>query len=111
MSGEDADLLLDLHQLVKARGDAEATLRTFCELRRRLERRHYVAFYRLRRWLEAHVVAEVTAPPGKGQVSLPLRLGFYCVEAVRRACLCRALDQGLAGRRLGLAFRYRTLPP
>lgn len=111
MSGEDADLLLDLHQLVKGRGDAEATLRTFSELRRRLERRHYLAFYRLRRWLEAHVVAEVRGTPGDGGVDLPLRLDFYCVEAVRRGCLCRALDQGLAGGRLGLAFRYRTLPP
>jgi hypothetical protein len=57
------------------------------------------------------VVAEVNPTPGNGQISLPLRLDFYCVEAIRRGCLCRALDQGLAGKKWGLAFRYRTLTP
>jgi hypothetical protein len=52
VTGDEVDLLLDFRSLLRARRDAEATLRLFCDLRRRLEQRHYLAFYRLRRWLE-----------------------------------------------------------
>lgn len=93
VKGEEVDLLLDFRSLLRARQDAEATLRVFCDLRRRLEQHHYLAFYRLRRWLENQIVAEARSLES-GEIALvPLRLNFYCVEAVRRQCLCAALQQ------------------
>ena len=104
--GEDVDSLLDLRHVLRARLDAECALRLFCTLRLRLEQRHYLAFYRLRRWLENHIVAEVRAVPGAKPVVTRLRLERYCVEAVRRACLCAVMNDGIAlpGPRLEFSF-------
>ncbi|HWH69134.1 MAG TPA: hypothetical protein VNT26_07100 [Candidatus Sulfotelmatobacter sp.] len=93
--GEDADCLLDLRQLLQSRREAESALRLFCELRRRLERHYYLLFYRLRRWLENHIVAEIQADPALPPTRIPLRLASYCVEPLRRQCLCSALSQGI----------------
>jgi len=111
-SGDEVDLLLDFRSLLRARRDAEATLRLFCDLRRRLEQRHYLAFYRLRRWLENHIVAEVSPSRSENCAQVPLRLQFYCMEAVRRQCLCAAMQQGLplVTPRLGFSFVPVTQP-
>ncbi len=58
------DALLDLKFALTHRTDALEILRIFCGLRRRLERRYYLAFYRLRRWLENQLEAHVS--PGRG---------------------------------------------
>ncbi|MBN9692195.1 MAG: hypothetical protein J0M24_18270 [Verrucomicrobia bacterium] len=108
--GEDADLLLDLRSWIRRREDAEAVLRTFCELRRRLEHREYLAFFRLRRWLENHLIAEVRVCPAAEPRPVPVRLQYFCLEAIRRASLCSALGSGeplLAPR---VQFVYRTQP-
>lgn len=109
ISGEEADLLLDLHQLIKSRVQAEMALKLFCELRRRLEFREYLAFYRLRRWFEAHVVAELRMPHTSEPQRLPVRLNGYCVEAIRRLCLCAGLTMGASGSRVRLCFKFRHL--
>lgn len=93
VSGEEVDLLLDFRSLLRARRDAEATLRLFCELRRRLEQRHYLAFFRLRRWLEHQLVAQVSSSSDSGMTQVPLHLDFYCLEAVRRQHLCIAIQR------------------
>src|SRR5215469_7270526 len=95
VTGEEVDLLLDFRSLLRAGHDAEETLRMFCDLRRRLEQRHYLAFYRLRRWLENHVVAMVSSAGSNQNAHVHLRLEFCCVEAVRRRCVCVALQQGI----------------
>jgi hypothetical protein len=94
VDGEETDLLLDLRSLFKHRQQAEATLRLFCDVRRRLEHRHYLAFYRLRRWCERHIAGELTYEGQSLQIPAPLRLDFYCVEAVRRALMCSAISSG-----------------
>jgi hypothetical protein len=106
VSGEDSDVLLDLRYVLRARQDAERALRLFCELRLRLERRHYLAVYRLRRWLENHIVAEVRSCPATVPARIRLRLNTYCVEAVRRSCLCAATNEGfvLLAPRLKFSF-------
>ncbi len=110
VTGEEVDCLLDFRQVLQRRQDAEALLRLFCELRRRLERRHYLPIYRLRRWLENQIKAEVSSPGGGPAVAVPLHLGFYCVEAVRRVCLCTASARGipLAESRLVFSFARRA---
>jgi hypothetical protein len=106
LTGEEADKMLDLRQLLLSRGDAEAALRLFCELRLQLEPRHYLLLYRLRRWLENQIMVVVQPAPDAKPILVPLRLNFYCIEAVRRLCLCRALNNsaGLTAPRLAFAF-------
>jgi hypothetical protein len=106
LAGDEMDLLLEFRSLVRARENADQTLRVFCELRRRLEPRHYLAFYRLRAWLANHLVAEVRMCPAAEPKFVPVRVTFYCFEAVRRSCLCAALGTGsaLISPRVRLAF-------
>lgn len=106
VSRDEMDSLLDFRSLLRAREDAEAVVRQFCALRLRLERRHYLAFYRLRRWLEHHVIGEVRACPAAPAVRVRFRLENYCAEAVRRSCLCAALQQGVPLLAPRLRFRF-----
>ena len=108
ISGEEMDRLLDLRWQVRHRDNAENTLRVFCELRLRMEPRHYLAFFRIRRWLENHVVAAVRSCPAAEAQTVPVKLDHYCVEAVRRACLCAALGPGTVMLVPRLAFAFRT---
>ena len=107
VSGEEVDLLLDLRWQCRRRTEGEAALRLFCDLRRRMERRHYLAFFRLRRWLENQVVAEVRVCPAAEIRSLPVRLDHYCVEAIRRVSLCASLGRGAVLLAPRLQFRFR----
>jgi hypothetical protein len=94
VSGEEADHLLDLRWHLRQGTDAEGTLHAFCDLRIRMEQRHYLAFFRLRRWLENHLVASVQLCPAAEPHMTPVKLDRYCVEAIRRMCLCAALGRG-----------------
>ena len=111
VSGDDCDLLLELRWLLRERTGAEAALRCFCELRRRLEQRHYLAFFRLRRWLEANVVVVVTLSANAEPRFVPLQLNRYCIEAVRRVCLCSALSGESALIAPRVVFAFRSSPP
>lgn len=108
VTGEEVDLLLDLRWQLRRRTEAETTLRLFCDLRRRMEARHYLAFFRLRRWLENQVVAEVRVCPAAEVRVAKVRLDHYCVEAVRRVCLCASLGYGalLLAPRLQFKFQF-----
>jgi hypothetical protein len=94
VTGEEVDLLLDFRHELRARQNAEAALRLFCDLRRRLEQRQYLAFYRLRRWLENHLIAEVKTCQAAAANIVPVKLDHYCVEAIRRVALCAGLRPG-----------------
>jgi len=107
VSGAECDLLLDLRWKLRQRNDAEGALRLFCDLRRQMEQRHYLAFFRIRRWLENHLLAGVRICPAADERFVPVKLTHYCVEAIRRFCLCAALGSGsvLLAPRLRFAFR------
>ncbi len=107
VSGVECDLLLDLRWKLRQRDDAEGVLRLFCDLRLRMEQRHYLAFYRIRRWLENHLLAGVRICPAAEERLIPVKLNHYCVEAVRRFCLCASLGTGsvLLAPRLRFVFR------
>ncbi len=106
-SGEEADLLLDLRWKLGTSDDAEGALRLFCDLRRRMEGRQYLAFFRIRRWLEHHLLAAVGSGSAAGPQLVSVQLDHYCVEAIRRVCLCAALDLGKAMVAPRLVFQYR----
>jgi hypothetical protein len=112
VSGDDADLLLDLRWQIRQATDAEAVLRLFCDLRRRLEQRHYLAFFRIRRWLENHLLASVRICPAAEAQQVRVKLDHYCVEAIRRVCLCSALGRGsvLLAPRLQFVFQPAAVP-
>lgn len=107
VSGAECDLLLDLRWKLRERKDAEGALRLFCDLRRQMEQRHYLAFFRIRRWLENQLLAGVRICPAAEERFAGVKLTHYCVEAVRRVCLCAALGNGsvLLAPRLRFAFR------
>jgi hypothetical protein len=107
VSGDEADHLLDLRWRLSRRDDAEAALRIFCDLRLRMEQRHYLAFFRMRRWLEMHLLAGVRVCPAAEPRFVPVKLDHYCVEAIRRVCLCAALSSGsvMLAPRLRFSFR------
>ena len=110
VSGEEVDLLLDLRWQLRQRTAAEPTLQLFCDLRRRMEGRHYLAFFRIRRWLENHLVAAVQVCPAAEPRLVAVRLDHYCVEAIRRVCLCASLGDGSVLLVPRLRFEFR-LPP
>lgn len=91
VTGEEVDLLLDFRFQLRARTNADATVRQFCDLRRRLEARHYLALYRIRRWLEKNLVATVRSCQAAEARHVSVKLDHYCVEAIRRVALCAAL--------------------
>jgi hypothetical protein len=107
ITGRDADDLLDLRWKLLNSDDAEGTLKLFCAVRRRMERRHYLAFFRIRKWLENHLLATVILSPDGDQQLVSLRLDHYCLEALRRAALCAALREGAVLDRPSLRFLYR----
>jgi hypothetical protein len=112
VSGEDADLLLDLRWQIRQAANAENVLRLFCDLRLRLEQRHYLAFFRIRRWLENHLLASVRICPAAEPQQVRVKLDHYCVEAIRRVCLCAALGRGsvLLAPRLQFQFQPAAVP-
>ncbi|MGH7936609.1 MAG: hypothetical protein ACREF8_06340 [Chthoniobacterales bacterium] len=109
ISGDEADRLLDLRWKVSRREDAEATLRLFCELRLRLEERHYLAFFRIRRWLENHLIAGVQPCQAAEPRLRPVKVDHFCIEAIRRASLCAVLSEGLILFAPRLRFLFRPV--
>lgn len=80
-------------------------MKLFCEARRRMEQQHYLVFYKLRKWMENNLIAIVRSVSSKESAIVALKLDFYCVEALRRACLCGAAKECcLTTARLGFAF-------
>ena len=111
VTGEEADLLLDLRWQLRRAENAEGVMRMFCDLRVRMEQRHYLAFFRLRRWLENHLVAAIQICPAAEPQRVPVKLDHYCVEAIRRVCLCRAASSGTVLLAPRLRFAFHQVPP
>lgn len=111
VTGDEVDRLLDLRWQLRQRRDAEGALRLFCELRLQMEQRHYLAFFRIRRWLENHLLAAVRLCPAAASQTVPVKLDHYCAIAIRRACICAVLGRGsvLIAPRLEFSFR-QTAP-
>jgi hypothetical protein len=72
-----------------------------------MEGRHYLPFFRIRRWLEHNLVASVSICPAAEAHEVHVQLDHYCVEAVRRVCLCAALGRGAVMIAPRLRFEYR----
>lgn len=101
--GDEVDALLDFRFLLRHRENAEGALAMFCQLRRTMEGRQYLAFYRLRRWLSDQIEVHVRVRRGEPERTSPLRLDCFCLEAVR----CQALRSSVADGEPVLAPRVR----
>jgi hypothetical protein len=108
--GEEVDALLDLRWHLRHRADAEAALRLFSQVRRALEERHYLGFYRLRKWLEGHIEVRVRICRGGPERSAALVLDNYCLEAVRSRCLRAALQPGEMSMLPRVRFAFVPVP-
>ena len=107
--GEEVDALLDLRFLINRRQNAEAALALFCSLRRSMEARHYLAFYRLRRWMHHHIVAEVCVSPTASPREIAISVDRYCLEALRSRCVLAARRRGEALLGSRVSFRFAPL--
>ena len=92
--GAAFDAALDLRWLLATSDDADQLLETFFRLRDLVEETHYLACYRLRRWLESRIVARVWPDRHRPAVEVPVRLSGTGIEAVRRRCLAMAFAEG-----------------
>jgi hypothetical protein len=104
---EHLDAVLELKWLLLQREDAEQTLKVFCQVRQRLERGHYLAFYRLRRWLENQVEASVQ--PNRCATARRARISLTPVslEGIRGYCVASSVQPTdlQLGPRVRFAFR------
>lgn len=74
------DACLDLRSLMSARASAEACLAQACHIRRLLDGRHHLAFYRVRCWLRREIAVEVRAHRGEPWTRHALPLDFARVD-------------------------------
>ena len=102
VTGEEADLLLDLRWKLGKSEDAEGALRLFCDLRLRMEQRHYLAFFRIRRWLEKNMeYIEFVVPIQNSLVKDPVQ-AMFCGSTKKMArALAAAAAQSSSTTRPG----------
>lgn len=86
------DAALDLRLLLAAEADAESILKAFFRLRRVAEDRHYLACFRLRRWLESNFFARVFLDRSQPPACVPLRLDVCDCTALRTRCTLAAVS-------------------
>jgi len=86
------DAALDLRLLLAAEADADTILTAFFRLRRIAEERHYLACFRLRRWLETQFCALVQFNRCQPPRTLPLILDLASCADLRARCACLAAD-------------------
>jgi hypothetical protein len=106
------DAALDLRCLLAGSSDATAIVREFYRLRAQIEEHHYLACYRLRRWLEANLIAWVAPDRHLAPVRTGLRLDCANFDALRERCAALALDDTrlTPWTRVRFAFAEQTQP-
>ncbi|HEY0944911.1 MAG TPA: hypothetical protein VGD81_06570 [Opitutaceae bacterium] len=88
------DAALDLRHALGRREDAEAALNQLFSLRRLLDGRHYLAFYRLRCWLQRLIVVQARSHRGEAWQTFPLPLNGARLDEVIDSTLARLTAPG-----------------
>lgn len=78
---------LDFRLLLAGPHETDAVLRGFFQLRALVEDRHFLACFRLRRWLESQIVALVFFDRCQPPSTLRLRLDSLSYHALRHNCV------------------------
>lgn len=100
------DAVLDLRFLLREGGDLAAAMRQVFVVRSLLEERHYLAFYRVRRWLGRTVHIEYRGGPGEAWSAAALPLGAARIEEVAHACGAALAQGGEYPPRLEVRFAH-----
>jgi hypothetical protein len=90
------DVALDFRLLLGSSTDANAILREFFRLRTVVEEHHYLACFRLRRWLQSEIVADVRLDRSQPIRRTPINLN---AKSYRELC-ARCAFNAAAGERL-----------
>ena len=107
--GQALDLALELRFTLMESTDAEVIIRAFCQLRMHIEEAHYLACYRLRRWLEDKLQAIVSLDRCQPPLTLPVRLDHADISSIRKACLSAASPaKTVPAARVGFIFTPNT---
>ena len=104
------DAALDLRLLLAANADAETLLAAFFRLRRIAEDRHYLACFRLRRWLESNFSARVFFDRSQPPTCVPLRLDVCDCTALRTRCILAALQGEMIPAWVHVRFAAQPMP-
>lgn len=80
------DLALDLRSALMERQDAEGCVALALRLRRTLDGAHYLAFYRVRQWLQRVIVVQVRGWRGDDWMTLSLPLNSARLDEIENAC-------------------------
>lgn len=86
------DAALDLRLLLDAEADVDSILTAFFRLRRLAGERHYLACFRLRRWLETQFCALVYFNRHEPPRTVPLTLDLHHCADLRTRCAGLAAD-------------------
>lgn len=80
------DLALDLRSAIAAMAHAGTCIDLALRLRRALDGRHYLAFYRVRLWLQRLIEVQARAWRGDDWKGYPLPLNSARVDEIENAC-------------------------
>jgi hypothetical protein len=94
------DAALDLRSLCAGANDAAACLEQLFRVRRLLDERHYLAFYRVRCWARRRLRVEIRAGRGAPWISRELPLDCARLDELINAALA---DVNLSGASAGMA--------
>jgi len=83
------DVALDFRLLLASSDDADTVLREFFRLRSAIEECYYLPCFRLRRWLQSEIIAEVKLDRNQPAHSVPIDLG---AATYRELCARCAFD-------------------
>ncbi|MFT3828450.1 MAG: hypothetical protein QM691_01965 [Opitutaceae bacterium] len=105
------DLSLELRSAMTAQTDADRCLHLLFALRKALDGRHHLAFFRVRAWMRRRIVARIR--PGRASpwhvVALPLDCARYD-ELVNRTLAVLAADEHGWPATAALEFVFVDLP-
>ena len=102
------DLALDFRLLLARSSDPDLLLPEFFRLREQVEERHYLALYRLRRWLEASYVGCVRLDRTRPIREVNLRLDTTSFRALCARCAFDAADGELVTAWVRVSFGVAT---
>jgi len=91
------DVALDLRLALAGKAEPAVVLALFFRLRATVEESHYLACYRLRRWLDGHYVAHVQLDRSRPATAVTLQLApAASLPALREQCIASAGGHGIA---------------
>jgi len=100
------DCALDLRSLLAEGRDAEACLDKLFRLRALLDGRHYLAFFRVRRWVQRCIVAQLRADRRSIWTTREIPLDVARLDELTNLCLAPLIDPRTGELPFGAHVRF-----